>query len=634
MQNRSLLRLSPLSLALVLAACGGGSSSNTAPTPAPAPVPAPAPTPTPAVTSVTVSGTAATGAPLANASVQLKCRANTIPATTSGSTGSFSLAVPSDSFPCVGRASAGSVTLHAVLEGASGNTARMNITPFTEMMVAQMAGSTRTPAQFFEAIGVSAAGAPAFSAINASAVAAAFAGLKNIVPDSVRSALNELGSETPLNVNFLANGSGHDAALDSFNQALAAAKLTLAQASASLAANPGGSVALLPLVQVQTLSAQAGASISIAISGKALPANSDVTVRFGSITTALGKTNASGTSVTVTLPSSLGVTGLPLAVAVDGAYGSALLTVLAPPTPVPPAGESRKPLLVRTPTGFADLNYKATAADVAELDGKKFDGTLGDGSACSVGFNRGTMTLTARGASYSASFNGDSNDSIESNMGNGSPYLSLTAVDGGTKTVFATLGAASIASATGVPVGDVCRLSKGAALPADFTTLSLSDRSWAANKARIVSATPYTGKGKRTGGSGTESCSVTISETAVKIQVGSAPEVSVPLEVLADGSVGGVNYGTSGAWLPWYVAPLVAVKAPAIEFTSYARHSTADEAAGNGAYAEIRAFYAGDGSNQITGLGQVFVRKQKTAGGTYEDNYACVIRQSKNGVDW
>lgn len=111
--------------ALLIAGCGGGGSDPGA---------------------VVLSGTAATGAALANASVEVKCAAGSGTATTSTS-GGYSVTVSGGKLPCIVKVSGTTgggvaVTLHSVAESgtaAGGNTnATANVTPITEMIVAQL----------------------------------------------------------------------------------------------------------------------------------------------------------------------------------------------------------------------------------------------------------------------------------------------------------------------------------------------------------------------------------------------------------------------------------------------------------------------------------------------------------------
>lgn len=137
--------LSVLTLA-VLAACGGGGSGATD-TPAADP-------------SLRLSGTAATGAALVNASVSVKC-ANASGTATTDANGAYSLSLTGGALPCViqvsGEQGGVAVTLHSLAEAgstdaASGVTsAAANVTPLTEMIVAQLSASL--PSDLFAAFG-------------------------------------------------------------------------------------------------------------------------------------------------------------------------------------------------------------------------------------------------------------------------------------------------------------------------------------------------------------------------------------------------------------------------------------------------------------------------------------------------
>lgn len=131
-------------VAATLAACGGGNDS-----PAPVATTPPPPPPPPVSYALTMSGTAATGAAIANAAVTANCKTGTAIATT-GADGSYTLRVvaPGEG-PCILSVTQNGVTLRSV---ASGDGAKANITPLTEMLVSYIAvssgaGANATPAQ-------------------------------------------------------------------------------------------------------------------------------------------------------------------------------------------------------------------------------------------------------------------------------------------------------------------------------------------------------------------------------------------------------------------------------------------------------------------------------------------------------
>jgi hypothetical protein len=125
---------------LTVAACGGGGGE-------PSVDPAPA---------VELSGTAAIGAALPDASVEVKCAEGSGTATTSTS-GGFTVRVEGGALPCMvrvtGTVGGKEITLHSVAaSGSSSNgttNATANVTPITEMIVAQLTASL--PADAFAA---------------------------------------------------------------------------------------------------------------------------------------------------------------------------------------------------------------------------------------------------------------------------------------------------------------------------------------------------------------------------------------------------------------------------------------------------------------------------------------------------
>lgn len=299
-----------------LVACGGGSDApaNTTET-------------LPPEAALSISGVAAVGAPLAQASVQVRCSTGTPASTTTLPDGSYSLRMVGAALPCALRASGGTVgsvtnaqVLHAWLPGPAGSTsARANLTPLTELMAAQLAGGD--PAAFFDALDAS-----TFAQITTAATATALDAVRTGLPEALRSAL---GSTDPLTAVFQANGTGLDAVLDQLKDALAAAGVTLDEATARVAQ---GSAPLPPYLSGPAAgTGQAGDSVTL--NGHALPATP--VVRFGSTTATGAVTNASGTQITVPVPAGLaaGMTSL----TVEGVTGAVAYTVVVPPPPGPDA---------------------------------------------------------------------------------------------------------------------------------------------------------------------------------------------------------------------------------------------------------------------------------------------------------
>lgn len=111
---------STLALA-TLAACGGGGGSSSP-------------------SSLSISGTAATGAAMTGASIKVQC-ANGTSSTTSNSDGTYSVTVSGGALPCMLEASSNDGTatiLHSVVESGAGTSVVANITPITELIVAQL----------------------------------------------------------------------------------------------------------------------------------------------------------------------------------------------------------------------------------------------------------------------------------------------------------------------------------------------------------------------------------------------------------------------------------------------------------------------------------------------------------------
>lgn len=196
----------------LLVACGGSPSEST-----------------PAAggsSSLTLSGVAAKGAALAGASVTANCAAGTAtPVTTSG-TGEYTLTITGGALPCMleatGTGADAGLVLHSVATG-SGSTAISNITPVTELLVAQLTG--QDPAAFMDAANATTLNSTVTTTnINAAktevVATLAAAGLDTTALASADMVSGTLQAGT---------GAGYDGVLDALGAALASSGTTLAQ---------------------------------------------------------------------------------------------------------------------------------------------------------------------------------------------------------------------------------------------------------------------------------------------------------------------------------------------------------------------------------------------------------------------
>lgn len=201
-----------------LAACGSGSSDDDG-------------SEGPAEAGLTLTGTAATGLAIAGQPVTAKCNGGSGDATTNDD-GSYTITVEGGaSLPCTLRVttSDGQV-LHSLAVG-TGSTARANITPVSELIVARLAGGD--PAAFFERFDAEAA-----SSVNESSVQSASAA----VVETLKSAGIDLSAfgdvlTAELRAATSANPTGNafDQALDALGAALATSGTTLAELSGTVA---------------------------------------------------------------------------------------------------------------------------------------------------------------------------------------------------------------------------------------------------------------------------------------------------------------------------------------------------------------------------------------------------------------
>lgn len=190
--------------ALALAGCGGGGGGSSSTPPA----------------SLTVTGTAATGAALAGAAVTAKCATGGGSAT-AGADGRFSIDLGTTAaLPCVLRAESSTAVLHGAIN--AGTVA--NVTPLTELGLARAAGGTA--ASLFDNFDASAQ-----TRVSGSSLAGAL--------DTLRSALQgrvDVGSADPFTIPFNV-GDTHDQQLLALGTTLSKARIDLPALAAALVAS-------------------------------------------------------------------------------------------------------------------------------------------------------------------------------------------------------------------------------------------------------------------------------------------------------------------------------------------------------------------------------------------------------------
>lgn len=187
--------IAALSAAAVLAACGGDGPSTP-----------------------TLSGTAATGAPIAGGTVEIRCAGGAPLSATTATDGRWQVGISGQTLPCALRVSGGSaggsaltVDYHALALSFDGN---VNLTPLSDLVVARTVGAS--PAAWFAT--------PDFKGIDNAAVAQAL--------DAVKTALalgGALGDKDPLYVRFEPQaGDTIDDLLEKLQKALASLSLDYA----------------------------------------------------------------------------------------------------------------------------------------------------------------------------------------------------------------------------------------------------------------------------------------------------------------------------------------------------------------------------------------------------------------------
>jgi len=229
--NKKLIFATAAIQAALLAACGGGGSDSS--------TPADGGTTTP--TALTISGTAATGAAIAGGKIDVKCAAGTGTATTIAD-GSYTVTISGGTLPCVMHVTASDVDLYSLAEGGSGNAVRANITPLSQLVAAEVVGGN--PANLFANFDASAQ-----TLLTAANVAKAITTVT-----SALSGVVDLTGIDPLKDSLVAangstTGNTLDQKLDALKAALAAAGITLADATTVLVSSPDTSAPFKTLLQ-------------------------------------------------------------------------------------------------------------------------------------------------------------------------------------------------------------------------------------------------------------------------------------------------------------------------------------------------------------------------------------------------
>lgn len=190
-----------ISSTLLLSACGGSDNDT-------------------AATTTSVSGTAATGAPIVDGTVALRCMNAWTGSASTGSNGSWTVQVPTANLPCAVRLSGGTGNtqdLYSLVTG-SGASITSNLTPLTSLALAKATGAP-LDSTWFNAL--NSAGVQELSSLIANAISQLIA------------AMQSAGYTLPANFNPLTqtfspvNGNAYDDLLEALKTALTNAGIDL-----------------------------------------------------------------------------------------------------------------------------------------------------------------------------------------------------------------------------------------------------------------------------------------------------------------------------------------------------------------------------------------------------------------------
>ncbi|BDT69781.1 hypothetical protein os1_39730 [Comamonadaceae bacterium OS-1] len=216
--SRFTLLASAAAVAVLVSACGGGSGGGS--------------DSSPAGSSITLSGYAATGLAMAGATVNIKCATGNATASTIAS-GFYTTTLNNAALPCVlqVRSADGLTTLHSVAAGSGGGTVVANVTPLTELVLAQAAG--QAPATFFNAFSstqTATVSAESLAAAVTKVATALFSSVSITTTNPFTDALVPATLESPT------TGNAYDRLLDQLATSVANARTTLTAIVSQVAA--------------------------------------------------------------------------------------------------------------------------------------------------------------------------------------------------------------------------------------------------------------------------------------------------------------------------------------------------------------------------------------------------------------
>ena len=262
-------------MAAVLTACGGGGGDSA---------------PAAAAPTTKISGTAAVGAAIANATVQAKCASGSGTATTAAD-GTFTINIANLQRPCVLSVSAPDGTvLHSVIEAGTGTAVVANITPLTELITAALAkGDTNAFFAQFDANAQARLTAANLTDANGT-VRQLLLGLFDLTGvDAIKGTL--------VAANGANAGNALDKLLDQLGAGLTKAKTSLADLSSAVGNNAGAAA-------IQTILQPASDSCAGLRTGKywAISQGSLSLSSFDAATSALTLLDAQGNATNIQLP--------------------------------------------------------------------------------------------------------------------------------------------------------------------------------------------------------------------------------------------------------------------------------------------------------------------------------------------
>jgi len=278
--------------------------------------------------SGTLSGVAAVGSPIASGSINVVCSAGNALTTTTSNTGAWEVTLSGQTLPCAVQVSGGTIngaTNTTPYHSVATTVGTVNVTPLTDLMVANLAGAA-TPGAWFSGLNTSPATLNAITQTNVDAalsrlrsalsglaplntfdpIGTVFTAVGGNIGDDMLEALRTAMTDAALSYSALLSNAATPSfnVVSGFNNILATAYAGTASGSSGGGGSSGGTYTL-----TVTVTASGIAAPPIAIQNVPKPANQTAFCGDVNVTEALNSAVAAGGTLTINSCTFNGTTG-------------------------------------------------------------------------------------------------------------------------------------------------------------------------------------------------------------------------------------------------------------------------------------------------------------------------------------